>query len=224
MATDEGFRFGTDGLLPVVVQDSADGRVLMLSYMNAEALARTEESGEAHFWARDRQTLWRKGETSGNVLRLVSLTADCDRDTLLATVVPAGPTCHTGARSCFDTHGIVAAGSSGAATLQGFGWLETLWSTICDRVAHRPEGSYTASLLASGVDGVSRKVAEEALEVLLAAKNDSVAEKTGTDRNAPREALAGELADLIYHALVLLAERGLPPSAVISCMRDRHRG
>jgi phosphoribosyl-ATP pyrophosphohydrolase/phosphoribosyl-AMP cyclohydrolase len=107
---------------------------------------------------------------------------------------------------------------------QGFGWLETLWSTIADRAARRPEGSYTARLLSTGVDGPARKVVEEATEVLMAAKDDAVAEAAGLDRTALRDALAGEAADLLYHALVLLAERGLPPSAMIERLRGRHAG
>ena len=212
-------RWGSDGLVPVVVQDIADGRVLMLAYANAEALAATLATGDVHFYSRSRQRLWRKGETSGHVLRLRSLALDCDGDALLATVEPAGPACHRGTRSCFDPGG-------GGAPFpgQGFGWLETLWSTIADRAARRPEGSYTARLLSAGVDGPARKVVEEATEVLMAAKDDAVAEAAGLDRRALREALAGEAADLLYHALVLLAERGLPPSAVIERLRGRHAG
>ena len=212
--------WGSDGLVPVVVQDIADGRVLMLAYANAEALAATLATGDVHFYSRSRQRLWRKGETSGHVLRLRSLALDCDGDALLATVEPAGPACHRGTRSCFDPGG----GGGAPFPGQGFGWLETLWSTIADRAARRPEGSYTARLLSAGVDGPARKVVEEATEVLMAAKDDAVAEAAGLDRRALREALAGEAADLLYHALVLLAERGLPPSAVIERLRGRHAG
>ncbi len=220
----EGSRvqWGHDGLVPVVVQDAADGRVLMLAYANAEALAATFATGEVHFFSRSRGRLWRKGETSGNVLRLRGLAVDCDGDTLLATVEPAGPACHRGTRSCFDPDAATGLGASVPG--QGFAWLETLWSTIADRAASRPPGSYTARLLAAGVDGPARKVAEEATEVLMAAKDDAVAEAGGADRAAGRAALSGEVADLLYHALVLLAERGLPPSAVIETLRVRHAG
>jgi len=207
-------RFGPDGLVPAVVQDVHDGRVLMLAWMDAEAMAATLQTGEIHFHSRSRDRLWRKGEESGNVLRLVGLDADCDQDALLVTADPVGPTCHRGTRSCFDADGAPATRAT-----QGFAWLEALWTTIASRAAERPPGSYTTALLAGGVDAVARKVTEEATEVLLAAKDDAVATTPGT-----REALAGEAADLLYHALVLLAERGLPPAAVIDTLRGRHGG
>jgi phosphoribosyl-ATP pyrophosphohydrolase/phosphoribosyl-AMP cyclohydrolase len=187
--------------------------------MDAEALAATLDSGEVHFHSRSRDRLWRKGETSGNVLRLVELAVDCDGDALLITVDPLGPTCHRGTRSCFDADGAPA-----EPTTQGFAWLESLWSTIASRAAERPAGSYTTSLLEGGVDTAGRKVTEEATEVLMAAKDDAAAESSGADRAATREALAGEAADLVYHALVLLAERGVPPSSVVEVLRRRHAG
>lgn len=205
-------RFGPDGLVPVVVQDIADGRALMLAYMDAEALAATVRTGEVHFRSRSRDTLWRKGETSGNVLRLMDLSIDCDGDALLVTADPAGPTCHRDTRSCFDPDGAAA-----ERTTQGFGWLEMLWSTITARATERPASSYTTSLLDGGVDAAGRKVTEEATEFLLAAKDDATRSTAAT-----REALAGEAADLLYHALVLLAERDVPPAAVIDTLRTRH--
>jgi phosphoribosyl-ATP pyrophosphohydrolase/phosphoribosyl-AMP cyclohydrolase len=210
-------QFGPDGLAPAIVQDATDGRVLMLAWMDAEALAATLATGDVHFHSRSRGRLWRKGETSGNVLHLRSLATDCDADAILVTAEPAGPTCHRGTRSCFDddSGGIKAAP-------EGFAWLETLWSTIASRAAERPEGSYTTRLLDGGVDAVGRKVTEEATEVLLAAKDDSVAESVGAPRDATRAALSGEVADLLYHALVLMAERNLPPSDVIAVLRARH--
>lgn len=218
-ATLPELRFGADGLVPAIVQDAADGRVLMLAWMDAEALAETLTTGDVHFHSRSRNRLWRKGETSGNVLRLVDLAADCDADALLVTVDPVGPTCHRGTRSCFDPEGAVPDRST-----QGFAWLETLWSVIAARAAERPTGSYTTRLLDEGVDAVSRKVTEEATEVLLAAKDDAAAERVGGERGATRAALAGEAADLVYHALVLLAERGVAPSDVVEVLRARHRG
>jgi phosphoribosyl-ATP pyrophosphohydrolase/phosphoribosyl-AMP cyclohydrolase len=212
-------KYGPDGLVPAVVQDSTDGRVLMLAYMDAEALEATLTSGDVHFHSRSRGRLWRKGETSGNTLHLESIETDCDNDALLVIVEPHGPTCHRGTRSCFDPDG-----SPADRAAQGFAWLETLWTTIGSRVAERPDGSYTSRLLDGGVDAVSRKVAEEATEVLLAAKDDATREATGADRAATKQALAGEAADLLYHALVLLAERGVPPSAVVEVLRTRHRG
>jgi phosphoribosyl-ATP pyrophosphohydrolase/phosphoribosyl-AMP cyclohydrolase len=210
-------RYGPEGLIPVIVQDVADGRVLMLAWADAEALAATVATGDVHFHSRSRDRLWRKGETSGNTLAVRGLALDCDGDAILATVEPAGPTCHRGTRSCFDLEGAPAAGPA-----QGFAWLETLWATIEERVATRPDGSYTAKLLDGGVDAVTRKVTEEATEVLLAAKDDATAEAVATDRTATRDALAGETADLLYHTLVVLAERGLPPAAVIGALRSRH--
>ena len=210
----EEVRFGADGLVTGVVQDAADGRVLMVGHLDAEALDSTIASGEVHFHSRSRDRLWRKGETSGHVLRLVSMAVDCDGDALLLTVDPVGPTCHREVRSCFDPDGAPAERAT-----QGFAWLEQLWSTIASRAAQRPSGSYTTTLLDGGVDATGRKVTEEATEVLLAAKDDAVASSPAT-----RAALAGEAADLLYHALVLLAERDLPPSEVIETLRERHRG
>ena len=211
--------FPVTGLVPAIVQDAADGRVLMLAWMDAEALAATIESGEAHFHSRSRDRLWRKGESSGHTLTVVGLEVDCDGDALLLTVEPHGPTCHRETRSCFD-----ATGASVPAAAQGFAWLETLWATIADRAATRPEGSYTSTLLDGGVDVTARKVTEEATEVLIAAKDDAVAEIAGTDRSGTEDALQGEVADLLFHTLVLLAERDLHPSEVLATLRARHGG
>lgn len=209
-------RFGEDGLAPAIVQDAADGRVLMLAYLDQEALEATVATGEVHFHSRSRGRLWKKGETSGNVLRLVDLSVDCDADALLLTVDPVGPTCHRGTRTCFDPDGAPAERQT-----QGFGWLESLWATIASRAAERPEGSYTARLLDGGVDAVGRKVVEEATEVLIAAKDDAA---MAAGSAATRDALAGETADLLYHTLVLLAERGIEPGDVIETLRARHGG
>lgn len=204
------------GLVPAIVQDRADGRVLMLAWIDQEALAATLTTGEVHFHSRSRDRLWRKGETSGNILRLHSIELDCDGDALLLSVDPIGPTCHRGTRSCFDGP------HATAPDMQGFAWLETLWATIASRAANRPAGSYTTSLLEGGVDAASRKVTEEATEVLLAAKDDAVAQAAGLPRDASRFALSGEAADLLFHTLVLLAERDLEPAAVIEVLRGRH--
>ena len=212
------------GLVAGVVQDVIDGRVLMVGWLDAEALAATLGTGEVHFHSRSRARLWRKGESSGNTLALKSLAIDCDGDALLLGVEPAGPTCHRETRSCFDADGSMADDAiprTDDAT-QGFEWLESLWATIADRAAHPTEGSYTVKLLAGGVDLAGRKVAEEATEVLLAAKNDEASEAAGDDRTVTRDQLAGEAGDLLYHALVLLAERGLEPRAVLDVLRGRH--
>jgi phosphoribosyl-ATP pyrophosphohydrolase/phosphoribosyl-AMP cyclohydrolase len=226
-------RWDAAGLVTGVVQDVADGRVLMVGWMDVEALAATLGTGEVHFHSRSRGRLWRKGESSGHVLRLRSLALDCDGDALLLGVMPEGPTCHRHTRSCFDPDATSAAGtgpgddgkgspSAGAPEPQGFAWLESLWATIAGRAAERPGGSYTVTLLEGGVDLAGRKVAEEATEVLLAAKNDQAAEAAGLAREATRTLLAGEAGDLVYHALVLLAERDLEPRAVLEVLRGRH--
>jgi phosphoribosyl-ATP pyrophosphohydrolase/phosphoribosyl-AMP cyclohydrolase len=211
-------RFGADGLIAAVVQDATDGRVLMVGWQDVEAVEATLRTGEVHFHSRSRDALWRKGETSGNTLAVESIELDCDADAILIRARPAGPTCHTGARSCFDVE-------PGSVTVdsrrQDFDWLETLWATIVARAATRPEGSYTSRLLDGGVDAVARKVVEEATEVVLAAKDDAAAQASGADR--PGDALAGELADLLYHALVLCAERGVEPLDVITVLKGRHR-
>lgn len=203
-----GIAFDDRGLAPGIVQDADTGKVLMLGWLNAESLAMTRRTGIVHFWSRSRQALWMKGETSGNTLTVVDIAADCDADALLIRVRPAGPTCHTGSTSCFD------GGSESAPALQGFAALEDLWSVIASRAADRPAGSYTASLLDGGVDATGRKLTEEATEVLLAVK-DHAAGAGSADR------VAEEAADLVYHLLVVLAERGVTPRAVIDELRAR---
>ncbi len=269
--------WGPEGLVPAIVQDAGDGTVLMLAWMDREALAATRATGLVHFHSRSRGRLWQKGETSGNVLRLDRMTLDCDRDAILVAAHATGPTCHTGRRSCFDAPPVppapgaparapstaVAAPSPGTASSgpapspwpspQGFASLETLWTTIIERRgAADPTASYTARLLAGGVDACARKVTEEATEVLLAARDDAEAERswpvagaaadgeagangvpqraaangpaTDARRAAIRAALAGEVADLVYHLLVLCAERGLEPAEVIGVLESRRRG
>ena len=180
--------FDERGLVPCIVQDWASGEVLMLAYMNADALARTRATGEMHFWSRSRGELWHKGGTSGNVQTLRSLRYDCDGDTLLALVEAAGPACHTGERTCFY-RGDMEPPAPYAA-------LPTLERTIAERKATAPAGSYTAELLADPAR-IGEKVQEEAEEVVRAAREE-------TD-----ERVAEEAADVLYHLSVLLAGRGL---------------
>jgi phosphoribosyl-AMP cyclohydrolase / phosphoribosyl-ATP pyrophosphohydrolase len=208
--------FGADGLAPAIVQDATDGTVLMLGWMDAEAVAATLATNEVHFHSRSRDRLWRKGETSGNVLRVAGIAVDCDRDAILVVAEPAGPTCHRGTRSCFDDANVARS----RARLEGFAWLESLWSTIAGRAASRPEGSYTARLLDGGVDAVARKVAEEATEVVIAAK-DAAGSADSSVPDGARTALSNEVADLLYHTLVLLAERDLRPAEVLAVLRSR---
>lgn len=198
--------FDDAGLIPAIVQDAVTGQVRMLGWMNAEALSATERTSQVHFWSRSRRQLWRKGETSGNTLVAVSIEADCDRDAVLVRAVPNGPTCHTGAETCFgDEH------------QQGFGWLEHLNQTVVSRIAEDVSDSYTAGLARRGVDGPARKVIEEAAELSFAAKDHARSE---TRANAVR--VSEEAADLVYHVLVLLAERGIEAHEVIDSLRNRH--
>ncbi len=188
--------FDERGLIVAVAQDAVSGTVLMVAYMDREALARTIESGEAHFWSRSRQTLWRKGETSGNVLHVESIEADCDADALLLSVHPTGPACHTGRRSCFA---------------QPVTALDRLDAVLKDREAQRPSNSYTAKLFDAGRTAILRKVGEESIEVLLAGAQES------------DEALASEVADLWFHTAVLLRARGLSLDAVLRVLAQRRR-
>ena len=190
--------FDAVGLVPVVAQDRASGDVLMVAYANAPALAKTAETGFAHFWSRSRGALWKKGETSRNVLRVIEVRADCDRDALLYVVEPHGPACHTGARTCFGEDSPTAGGM-----------LEELARVVADRTKAAPADSYTARLLAKGQDHVLKKIGEEATEVVLAAKGQS------------DERLAEETADLLYHVLVALEQRHLPLVRVMDVLRGR---
>jgi phosphoribosyl-AMP cyclohydrolase / phosphoribosyl-ATP pyrophosphohydrolase len=176
---------------PAIVQDSATGRVLMLAWMNDEAERLTRETNEAWFWSRSRERLWRKGETSGNTLAVDELRDDCDGDAILLRVTPAGPACHTGSTTCFAPE---------------------LWRTIAERALERPDGSYTASLLEAGIGACARKVGEEAVELSVAALDE-------TDERVVEEA-----ADLVYHLYVLLAARGLDVAQVEDALRLRASG
>ncbi len=219
-------RWDANGLAPVVIADAASGAVLTLAYANREALERTLASGSTWLWSRSRGALWNKGATSGHTQRVVSVALDCDGDALLYRVIPNGPACHTGAASCFGqplplaatasadaaadaaahadatSHasataagaGATANGEPGAAFARAVGELARV---IADRKTNPVEGSYTAKLFAGGVDRIGKKIGEEATEVVIAAKN------------ADKRELVWETADLLYHALVLLAERGV---------------
>ncbi len=190
-------RWDADGLAPVVIAAATTGTVLTLAYANRDALEKTLATGSTWLWSRSRNELWNKGATSGNTQRVVSISVDCDADALLFRVIPNGPACHTGAASCFATT-IPLAGAEDAPEGAGFATaVSALARTIQSRKAHPVEGSYTAKLFAGGVDRISKKIGEEATEVVIAAKN------------ADRGELVWETADLLYHALVLLAERGV---------------
>jgi len=188
-----------DGLLPAAVQDSASGLLLMLGYMNRDALAATLETGLATFWSRSKQRLWQKGETSGHVLRVAAIHEDCDADALLVLAEPQGPTCHLGTASCF--------GGEGPA---GPGWLAELAAIVAARAATGDETSYTARLLAEGLPRIAQKVGEEGVELALAAVTRDAA------------GCAEEAADLLYHLTVLMQARGFGWSEVIEVLQRRH--
>lgn len=192
----------SDGLLPAVVQHAESGAVLMLGYMNREALRETLTRRRVVFYSRSRQCLWEKGETSGHTLALIGVRTDCDRDTLLVTALPKGPVCHLGTATCF--------GDEAAAGAGPLAFLGTLEAVIGQRMADRPEGSYTARLYAEGPKRIAQKVGEEGLEVALAA----VAEAD--------DKLIAESADLLYHLLLLLASRGLRLEHVVAELESRH--
>jgi phosphoribosyl-ATP pyrophosphohydrolase/phosphoribosyl-AMP cyclohydrolase len=187
-----------DGLIPAIVQDDNTLQVLMLGYMNREAFDKTVTTGRVTFWSRTRQTLWTKGETSGNYLELKSLHTDCDNDTLLVRAVPHGPTCHTGARSCFKT-------------TETEGFVRYLSSVIARRHAEMPEGSYTTKLFTKGVDKIAQKVGEEAVETVI----EAVAGR--------RDGFLYEASDLVYHLLVLLEQMGCSLADIERELATRHK-
>jgi phosphoribosyl-AMP cyclohydrolase / phosphoribosyl-ATP pyrophosphohydrolase len=196
-------RFGADGLAPAIVQDAATGRVLTLAWMNAESLERTLETGETWFWSRSRGELWHKGETSGNTQSVRAVALDCDRDAVAVLVDPAGPACHTGEETCFHEQ-------ISGTTSEPFAAIADLQRVIADRAAAAdPDSSYTARLLAKGIDTVCKKVGEEATEVVLAAKGRE------------REAVVRESADLLYHLAVLWQEAGVGFSEVAEVLVTR---
>lgn len=192
---DAGIRWDARGLVPAIVQDAHTGQVLMLAYMNEDSLQRTLETGETWFWSRSRGELWHKGATTGNTQRVVELRYDCDGDTLLVRVEPSGPACHTGQQSCFYRR-LPDEAEAGPPPAPG-GVLAHLEAVIQDRKAHPRSGSYTCQLLDEGLPRIVKKVGEEAIETLVAAQSE------GDER------LVSEIADLVYHVLVLLAARDL---------------
>ncbi len=191
------------GLLPVVVQHADTAAVLMLGYMNREALHATLTRAHVVFFSRSRQRLWEKGETSGHVLELAEIRTDCDRDTLLVTARPHGPVCHTGTATCF--------GDEPVTTAERLSFLVALEGVIAQRASEKPDASYTARLLGQGARRVAQKVGEEGVEVALAAVAES------------DEKVISESADLLFHLLVMLKSRGLPLARVVAELQARHR-
>jgi len=196
----EALTYNDQGLLPVIAQDYASGDILMVAYANAEAVRLVGETGIAHFWSRSRGKLWKKGETSGNVLHVREARTDCDRDVLLLIVDPVGPACHTNARTCF-----------GETTATGAGMPAELARIVAARLAERPEGSYTARLMAQGRQAVARKIEEETGELVQALAQES------------DERVAEEAADLLFHLSIALGERKVPVARVLQVLDERRK-
>jgi phosphoribosyl-ATP pyrophosphohydrolase/phosphoribosyl-AMP cyclohydrolase len=206
-------KYDRDGLIPAIVQDAETKQVLMVAYMNAEAVQRTVDSGDAWFWSRSRQELWHKGSTSGNYQRVVNLKVDCDADTILVEVNPDGPACHTGAVSCFFNELETAEGEPAVEpdpVLDGR-MADALAAVIAQRHRDKPAGSYVAGLLDSGIDRVAKKVGEEAAEVIIAGKNGA------------HDEIVWEVADLWFHSLVLLEATGVPVQDVWAELARRRK-
>ena len=214
--------FDETGLIPGVVQ-APSGEVRMVGYLNRDALEITLHSGFVTFWSRSRQTLWTKGESSGNRMKLIELRTDCDSDCLLIIAEPVGPTCHRGTGSCFDDDvavGPAAVKAVEASTATTLPWLDRLEKLLQSRKATASlTGSYTRKLFASGTDRIAKKVVEEAGELILAAKNF---ERETTDKN--REDLIGEAADLLFHLELLLVDREVSLHDVVALLKARHLG
>lgn len=189
----------TNGLVPAIIQDAKTKNVLMLGYMNEEAVAKTQETGKVTFYSRSKERLWTKGEESGNFLELVDLKVDCDNDTLLIQAKPVGPTCHKGTDTCW-----------GEANNSNFAFLSKLEAVIKDRHDNPDEKSYTSSLFKKGINKVAQKVGEEAVEVVIEAKDNS------------EELFLNESADLLYHYMILLRAKGYDLEDVVKVLEDRH--
>jgi phosphoribosyl-ATP pyrophosphohydrolase/phosphoribosyl-AMP cyclohydrolase len=196
----QNYQFDDKGLLPVIVQNIHSGKVLMLGYANAEALEKSHQTGLAHFWSRSRKKLWKKGEESGNILQIKAIKTDCDRDAVLYLVQPTGNTCHTGAESCFF-HGDKQQTDSA--------FLYSLEKTIQQRKESMKKDSYVYSLFSDGIDRIAQKVGEEAVETVIASKNED------------RDDFLNESADLLFHLLILLREKDLNLSDVIAVLKNR---
>jgi phosphoribosyl-AMP cyclohydrolase / phosphoribosyl-ATP pyrophosphohydrolase len=202
----------TDGLVPAVVQHWQDGRVLMVGFMNEEAIVATRQSGHVTFFSRSKQRLWVKGETSGHYLELKEIIADCDRDTLLVKANPFGPTCHTGADTCFGEKKPDAANDAESkVSIEKLSFLAHLESVIAGRKANPDEKSYTSSLFAKGINKVAQKVGEEAVELVIEAKDEN------------DDLFLGEAADLLFHYMILLQAKGFTLGNVIDILEKRHK-
>ena len=192
-----------DKLVPAIVQDAETGTVLMLGFMNEETFASTQKTGRVTFYSRSRQQIWMKGETSGNYLDVVSITADCDSDTLLIKAKPAGPVCHTGAETCF--------GETNQKSVNPIGLLTELEAVIDERRDQKPEDSYVAKLFEKGINKIAQKVGEEAVELVIEAKDDDP------------DKFRFEAADLLFHYLILLRAKGVSINDVIAELKARRK-
>mgnify|MGYP003426775353 FL=1 len=188
-----------DGLVPAIIQDGNTGKVLMLGFMNEAAVAKTQELQKVTFFSRSKNRLWTKGEESGNYLLLKNITADCDKDTLLVKVIPQGPTCHTGADTCWNE------------VNQSDNFLLQLEQIIADRKNNPSEKSYTSSLFEKGINKIAQKVGEEAVELVIEAKDDN------------KELFLGEAADLLFHYMILLQAKGFSLNDIIGVLQERHK-
>ena len=193
-----------NGLIPAIIQDARTGTVLMLGFMNSEALEKTREEGKVTFFSRTKDRLWTKGEESGNFLHVVDILEDCDRDTLLIKAHPAGPVCHTGSDTCFNEK------NSSSQNPEGISFISQLQELIHTRKKEMPEGSYTTSLFNAGINKIAQKVGEEAVELVIEAKDDN------------ESLFLNEAADLLYHLLVLLSAKGEDIKDVVSVLEQRH--
>lgn len=205
----ESIKFDQNGLVAAIVQDAASKEVLTLAYMNEESLKKTIETKETWFYSRSRQELWHKGATSGNTQTVVEMRYDCDQDAILVLVQPEGPACHTGAYTCFSE---TIDKQEVQAPQDRFQILNTLETLLAERESELPEGSYTTYLFTEGVDKILKKVGEEAGEVIIAAKNRD------------HDELKWEVADLLFHLMVLLREQKLPLDEVLNVLEERHVG
>ena len=211
----EKLNYDKNGLIPAIIVDAETGAVLMLAYMNKDSLQISIDEGRTCFWSRSRNELWRKGETSGNIQRIVAIKADCDLDSLMIVVKKAGPACHTGSDTCFFNEVLSGGGSAGSGGIDDGGatprfTLDTLYSVIMDRKANRKQGSYTTYLFDKGLDKILKKIGEESTEVVIAGKSGVKADTIF------------ELSDLVYHAMVLMADMGITPGDIIKELEGRH--
>ena len=212
--------FRKSALIPAIIQEKGTNKVLMLAYMNEESLEKTMETGYTWFFSRSRNELWNKGATSGNVQKVISITADCDEDTLLIMVEQTGPACHTGNKSCFYKAGDIMVSAEIDDEASSVEALRDLYNIILDRKATFTEGSYTCYLFEKGLDKILKKCGEECSEVIIAAKNLSSA-MTGEERRKAQMDIKNEICDLLYHLTVLMVNEGIDLEEIYEILQER---